>query len=107
MSELIGDVLERKRGDTAPDKITVILDGGIDLFSYKMTLNRERNPEDDTAQLSEHTGVVVSTLTGGTVTFPWDATQADQEPDKYWYDIQQTDANGKILTIAKNKYIFY
>lgn len=115
MAELEGDVLDRKRGDTAPDKITVI-DAETELpldntgFQYKLTVNTERDPDPVGPPI---VGVELATITGtpgganGEVEFIWSGVQADQVPDTYWYDIQQIDAGGNILTIAKNKYIIY
>jgi hypothetical protein len=40
------------------------------------------------------------------VEFPWTPGDADQVPENYFYDIEQTDTAGKILTIAKEQYIF-
>lgn len=109
-TDLAGDVITRKRGDTAPDALTVVDSAGAprDLtgFSFKLTVNSTRNPTDATAQLAQLTGIIDADPTTGRVLFPWSALAADQVPGKYWYDIQQTDASGFILTIAKNKYVF-
>lgn len=107
MSDLIGAALERKRGDTAPDKVRVDFAGGIAGFSYKMTVNTLKAPPDNTTQRMQSIGVVTSDLLGGDVIFPWVPGDADQVPGKYYYDIQQTDTAGKIKTIAKNVYVFF
>jgi hypothetical protein len=109
-AHIVGDELSRKRGDTVPDVIFVTDENGdpADLtgFTYKMTLNSEKDPANDTTQLSQHNGSNPLPLTGR-IEFPWTAEQADQAPGKYWYDIEQTDTSGNIKTIAKQKYIFY
>lgn len=107
MSDVIGAALERKRGDTAPDKVRITLAGGIAGFAYKLTLSTLKAPPDNTTQRMQSVGVVTSDLLGGDVIFPWVPADADQVPGKYWYDIQQTDTAGKIKTIAKNQYTFF
>jgi hypothetical protein len=108
MAELVGEVLDRKRGDTAPD-VVLVLDpetGGplnITGFEYVLTVNTERNPVDDSAQLVEIVGSLTAPL-AGRVEFAWSPTNADQVPGRYWYDIEQTDTAGRVKTIAKNQY---
>lgn len=117
--ELVGEVLCRKRGDTAPDKISILdpesattpkapLD--ITGFSYVMTVNTEKDPEVGPPVVGNELASVAGVITdaaNGVVEFQWSAGDADQTPDTYWYDIQQTDAAGFIKTIAKNQYIFF
>jgi hypothetical protein len=111
MSEITGQELERKRGDTAPDVLLVMdpnnptLPLNITGFSYLLTLNTLKSPPDDTTQLAQIAGTVNGI--GGRVEFLWTAPQADQAVGKYWYDIQQTDSAGRIKTLAKNKYTFF
>lgn len=111
MAEKTGDVLERKRGDTAPDLIRVLdpetltaLD--ISGFAYVLTVNTVRNPTDTSTQLVTIAGTITD-APAGRVEFRWTAPQADQTPGKYWYDIEQTDVGGNVKTIAKNAYKFY
>ena len=116
MSDVTGEIITRKRGDTAPDKITVIdsesaTSAPLDNtgFQYKLTVNTEKDPEPVGPPI---VGNELFSLTGavggadGTVVFPITVGDADQEPGRYWYDIQQTDTAGKIKTIAKNEYVF-
>jgi len=114
MTDIVGAVIERKRGDTAPDKITDIDDvTGLARdnsgFSYRMTLNTVKDPDPGH---SPPIGTELFILTGtpggadGTVEFPWTPAQADQAIDTYWYDIERTDTGGKVKTIAKNQYKF-
>ena len=113
MSDLVGNPIDRKRGDTAPDKITVldsennnaVLDNTG--FSYVLTVNTVKDPDPALPYGTEL--VSIAGFPGGadgTVEFPWTDVQADQAPGCYWYDIQQTDAAGKTKTIAKNAYTF-
>lgn len=109
-NELAGQVIFRKRGDTAPDVVVVTDAAGaprdITGFSFKLTVNRERNPADASGQLAQRVGVLDGDPLTGRVQFPWDALTADQVPGKYWYDIEQIDGSGFVLTIAKQKYVF-
>lgn len=107
MTELAGPKLKRKRGDTAPDVMFITYDGDITGFEYVMTLNSQRNPTDDTTQLSQHVAVVIDDAEGLRAVFPWTDEQADQTPGKKWYDVQQKDPAGKLLTVWKNEYTFY
>ena len=114
MTDIIGAVIERKRGDTAPDKITDIDDvTGLARdntgFTYLMTLNTVKDPDPTHVP---PIGVELFILTGtpggadGTVEFAWTPTQANQVIDTYWYDIERKDTGGKVKTIAKNEYVF-
>lgn len=110
MSNILAAQIERRRGDTVPDVIFLTDDVGDPLdvtgYTFKLTVNEDKDPIDDTNQLVQSIGSSGSPLTGR-VDFPWTPLQADQTPGKYWYDIEQVDAGGKIKTLAKNKYIFY
>lgn len=110
-NDLIGQVIYRKRGDTAPDVIVVTDADGeprdLTGYSFKLTVNAERNPADATGQLAQVVGMINGDPLTGRVQFPWTALKADQQPGKYWYDIEQTDASGFILTVAKQKYVFF
>lgn len=112
MTDLVGAVLERKRGDSgedvvfAKDKITKL---PIDItgFSFKLTVSNkaDRNAV-GAVQLAQSIGVVFDGP-NGEVRFPWTALQADLPKKTYFYDVQMTTNAGKIETIAKNKYLFY
>lgn len=115
-SDFSGICIARKRGDTAPDKIFVTdpENAGAPLdvsgFGFLMTVNTEQDPEPVGppiigTEIAQLTGAIVDAV-GGEVDFPWTAGEADQLPETYFYDIQQTDGGGRILTIAKNEYIF-
>ncbi len=114
--EIVGEIICRKRGDTAPDVINVldpesVLDpkGPLNIagFSYKMTVNTEKDPETGVGnEIVSLTGVITD-APNGEVEFDWSAAEADQTPDVYWYDIEQIDSTSRIKTIAKNQYIFF
>jgi len=110
-----GICIARKRGDTAPDKIFVLdpetspavpLD--VTGFGFKMTVNTEEDPDPGVPIGTELVSIVGTITDGpnGEVEFPWSPGDADQVPEEYFYDIEQTDTAGKILTIAKERYIF-
>ena len=117
-TDLSGECIARKRGDTAPDKIFVTdpetgppatpLD--ITGFGFKLTVNTERDPDPvGPPVVGTELVSIVGTITdgpGGEVEFPWSPGDADQTPDDYFYDIEQTDTAGRILTIAKEEYKF-
>ncbi len=116
-TDFAGICIARKRGDTAPDKITVLdpeiaVPTPLDVtgFSFQLTVNTEQDPDPVGPPI---VGVELVTIAGtlidapnGVVEFPWSPGDADQVPDDYFYDIQQTDTAGKILTIAKEQYKF-
>ncbi len=116
-TDFAGICIARKRGDTAPDKITVLdpeasVPTPLDVtgFSFRLTVNTEQDPDPVGPPI---VGVELVTIAGtlidapnGIVEFPWSPGDADQVPDDYFYDIEQTDTAGKILTIAKEQYKF-
>ncbi len=112
-TDLFGECIARKRGDTAPDKIFVTdpENNGAPLditgFSFKLTVNTEQDPVPPTigTEIASINGSITNP-TGGEVEFPWLAGEADQVPEDYFYDIQQIDTAGRILTIAKERYQF-
>ena len=117
-TDFAGICIARKRGDTAPDKITVLdpeaVTPGTPLdvtgFGFKLTINTEQDPDPVGppiigTELVSIAGSLVD-APNGVVEFPWSTAEADQTPDDYFYDIEQTDTAGKILTIAKEQYKF-
>lgn len=117
-TDFAGICIARKRGDTAPDKITVLdpeaVTPGTPLdvtgFGFKLTINTEQDPDPVGPPIigTELVSIIGSLIDApnGIVEFPWTPSQADQVPDDYFYDIEQTDVAGKILTIAKEQYKF-
>lgn len=112
MAELNGEIIERKRGDTAPDVILVVDPDDITIpldntgFTYNLTVNTEKDPEPGVGtELLQVSGAPGGA--DGRVTFTWSPADADQTPGVYWYDIEQVDLGGFVKTIAKNQYVIY
>ncbi len=112
-TDLQGVCIARKRGDTAPDKLFILdpeVPGSpLDItgFAFQMTVNTEQDP-DPGPPIGIELVTIAGTITdgpNGEVEFPWSPANADQTPDDYFYDVQQTDTAGRILTIAKERYI--
>lgn len=101
--------ITRYRGDTVPDRVIVKNSAGtvIDItgYSFKLTVNSSKEPTSTSGQLMQVTGVITD-APAGTVEFSPTADQADQEPGKYYYDIQMTTDTAKIQTIVTGAYVF-
>lgn len=104
----------RYRGDTAADRFTITRrltptadPTAVDITgcTFILTVNSDENPTDDTDQLFALTGAITGAV-AGEVEFAPDATEADQPPGNYYYDVQMIDANGAILTVDKGRYRF-
>lgn len=70
-------------------------------FTFKLTVNSERDPTDTVNQLFTVVGVIGSP-TAGTVSFA-PLTTDTVTIGKFFYDIEQTDGAGLIKTIIKGK----
>ncbi len=68
-------------------------------FSFRLTVNTDKNPAPGT-ELFTVTGVITD-ATAGKVAFAPTTTDTDQDPSKYFYDVEQTDGSGAISTIIK------
>lgn len=101
--------ITRYRGDTVPDEFTVKTDKGfivnITGAAFKLTVNSVQDPVGTGTQLFTITGVVAAPTTG-VVSFPFTSVEADQAPGTYYYDVQMTDAGGKIQTLVKDTYTY-
>lgn len=98
--------LNRTRGDTSPDVITVKAGGSaVDLTgcSALMTLNTLRNPPDNTTEVYQVAGVI--SLFDSSISFSPTVEQADQV-GLFYYDIQLTEANGAIRTLVKDVCVY-
>lgn len=100
--------IRRYRGDTVADEITITDEDGdpvnIAGRTFLLTVNTLKAPPDDTTEVFQLVGVITNAPLG-IVEFAPDATQADQTPGKYYYDIEMTNA-GAIKTIVQSTYTF-
>jgi hypothetical protein len=98
------------RGDTQPWTFTVkegtpAVAKDITGFSYLLTVDPSPEPTGSGNNLFQLSGSLTDP-TNGVVQFEMSAAQADQTPNEYYYDLQQTDGAGDIRTIAKGKFTF-
>jgi len=99
--------ITRVRGDTFPFSFVIKDSSGsvVDItgFSFKLSVDTNEEPTDETTQLFKLTGVV-PVGTDGVVTFTLSAGEADQTPATYYFDLEQTDLAAKIRTVAKGEW---
>lgn len=105
---VLGDI-EWYRGDGYPFELTILAKGtttAIDItgYSFKLTVDETKDPEDDSTKLFDVDGVLDGDPTTGKVSFTPTSVNTDLEPDGYFYDVQMTDGSGNIRTIAKAKW---
>lgn len=93
----------RRRGDTYPVAFTLNDSAGVPIditgFTFILTVDPESDPVDALNNLFSIAGVITDAV-NGTFTITPTAPDADQIPDTYFYDLQQTDGLGAIRTIA-------
>ncbi len=68
-------------------------------FAFRLTVNTEPDPNPGT-ELFTVVGVITD-ASAGKVAFAPTVTDTDQTPDKYFYDVEQTDGGGLIDTVIK------
>lgn len=98
------------RGDTEPISLVITsktTGEPVDLtgYSFVMTVDERKDPDDTTTQVFSINGVVDSDqeTNKGHIRFEPTEQQTDQEPGTYWYDIQMTTPVGKKKTLCKFK----
>lgn len=96
------------RGDSYPITFTLTdssTGNPLDLTgcSLIMTVDALAEPPDDTSMLFEITGVLDADPETGKVSFTPTSTDT-ATPGSYFYDVQLTDADGNIRTVAKNTF---
>ena len=98
----------RYRGDTAPDRITVRDADGVAInitdYTFLLTVNSNKAPSSTSGQVLQMTGEIINAA-AGTVEFSCTVQQANILPGKYYYDVQMTDSDGRVLTIIYGAYI--
>lgn len=99
--------IERYRGDTVPDQFTIKDSAGVAVditsFTFLLTVNSESKPTDTVNELYSLVGTITDAL-NGKVEFAPDATESDQSPSGYFYDVQMIDAVSAKSTIVVGKY---
>jgi len=98
-----------QRGDTLPWTFTIKDSAGVVVnitgFSFLLTVDPSDEPTGSTNNLFQLTGTLTNP-TGGVVQFSMSATQANQTPSQYFFDLQMTDGAAKIRTVAKGIFEF-
>lgn len=99
----------RARGDTFRDIFNIKDSNGnaVDVTgaTFLLTVDPEEEPATSSNNLFQLNGTIEDAINGA-VSFKPSAVQADQAPDVFFYDLQMTDSNGDIRTIAKGEYEF-
>lgn len=102
-------MIERRRGDTKIIKFKLWADKASQIplditgFTFKLTVDPEKAPEDSSNNLFTLVGVIIDPLQG-TVKFEPTEEQMDIAPATYYYDLEVTDAAGKIDTAKLDKF---
>lgn len=101
--------LTRKRGDTFADRFVITSEetgAVIDIsgYTFLLTVDPEKEPVDDSANIFQLTGTIVDAA-AGLVEFAPNATQADQL-GSFYFDAQLTAPSGRIRTFDSGKYKF-
>ena len=96
------------RGDSSARGFTIKTNAGavidIDGFSFKLTVNSEKDPLTTTNQKFTIVGAITD-APNGKVAFSPTVINTDIEPGTYFYDIEQTDGSGAISTLIIGKCI--
>ncbi len=99
--------LVRTRGDTRPITFSIDLNGSdmpITGATFLMTIDPAPDPPDNTTLILQLSGAIVGNAALGVIAFSPDAAEMDIDPDTYYFDVQMTESNGKITTIARGKF---
>jgi hypothetical protein len=95
----------RKRGDTydivvivKSNKKAVDISGWTD---FKLTIDPSSGPDDDTGNVEQLTGALVTTGTDGKVAFVPTGTIPAGD---YFYDVQGLNPQGRKITVIEGKY---
>jgi hypothetical protein len=105
----VSQPIARYRGDTWPSVITVVDATGTAIniagCTFLLTVNSNSAPTDQSTQLMQVAGVIVS-APAGTVGFsPTAGQQSSLAAGKFWYDVQMTDGSGVITTVAFGPFV--
>lgn len=100
--------LERVRGDTKPLRVKLTTDGApIDVASWsgRWTISTEKDPIGTANQQAQISGAPATPTTDGIIEFAPALLDVDLV-GSFYYDVEVTDAAGKVLTILKGKVKF-
>ena len=100
--------LEYTRGDTDPIEFTRLTADGsrkdITGFSYRFTVDTLPDPLGAATNVFTVPGTLIDAPNGELAFLPT-AVQTDQTaPKTYYYDVEETDAAGRVTTIAKGEW---
>ncbi len=94
------------RGDSDAKGFVVQDSDGVAIditgFTFKLTVNSEKDPTDQVNEQFTITGTLTAPTTGE-VAFAPTTTDTDIVPATYFYDIEQTDGSGAIKTLIIGK----
>ncbi len=102
--------ITRKRGDTFPIRLTLTDDGtAVDItgYTFKLTVDSSPDPPETTdpsaTEIFQVAGVITAAASGQFEFRPL-ASDMNQTPETYFYDVEMIDPSGYIATIAKGKF---
>lgn len=108
MAKLIGEI-EYFRGDSYPKNLTIksketkqIID--LTGYSFIFTVDSLKDPKDATTKKFSVAGVIDPDPVTGKVSFTPTKVNTNMIAAGYFYDIQMTDNQGHVRTIAKEKF---
>ena len=109
MTDHIANIdITRKRGDNFPFQLTLKDSGGtaVDItgFTFRMVADPSNAPADDTNNLFDLAGVIV-TAEDGIFQFEPTTSDMDVEPGTYFYEVQMIDASSKVRSIVAGTFI--
>lgn len=93
------------RGDSYPRIFTILnaaTSVAIDItnYTFKLTVNRDRDPVDASNQLFQIDGIIADGP-AGQVSFSITSGHTGINPGQYYYDVQMTTDEGDVRTIVK------
>ncbi len=93
----------RRRGDTNPVQYAAKDAAGVAVditgYSFKLTVDPNEGASDGVNNLFTSTGTIVVALTGR-FDFPISASDANQTPGNYFFEVEMTDDGGLVTTIV-------
>jgi hypothetical protein len=101
--------LKRTRGDTVPFRVRLRNKQkvAIDVTGYtaKLTVSTSEAPADVTGQQAQYIGTPVVPYTDGVIEFAFPLVDVNLVGE-FFYDLQVTDAGGKLSTVMRGAFTF-